>query len=165
MRVRLLNPVLITVESINPTTTRAEDPPGPDTEGYDDDFREPVAYFDPADAERKVTTQTTTRQFHAQVEVDREHLARYEPTGDFPEFDVVLVASIRDLTQRGYMNADGSPVIQIGDRPTKAVSRKNGKVQATWPDLVIDEWRHASWGFGDGRDLILFLCKKGEEPS
>lgn len=164
MRVRLLNPVLVTVESNDPTSTRAVNPPGPDAKGYDDVWRVPIKYVDPVDGKMKKTRQVIERTFLAQVEVSKEHLMRYDAAGDFPSFDVLVVAHIKDLTARGFIQTDGSPVIQIGDRLKQTKNRRSGAVQSTWDDMIINEWRHASWGFGPGRDLILFLAKEREEP-
>ena len=63
------------------------------------------------------------------------------------------------------MDSEGNPPLKVGDKITKAENRKSGKRVATWTDLQIIEWRHASWGFGSGRDLFIFYCEKQEQPS
>jgi len=67
MRVRLLNPILLTVARIDPASTRIADPPGPDVSGYDDVWRSPNLYVDPADGQRKSPVATDTITFKAQV--------------------------------------------------------------------------------------------------
>jgi hypothetical protein len=163
----LLRPVLVEVSQTYAAGTRKFNPPGPDSSGYDDVWREPVLYIDPTTSQRKDSriTNKTNYTFLAQVEVNREHVKRYDAAGDFPDFDILLVASVRDLVRRGYMETDGRPKIQVGDRVLTAKNKRTAAVQATWTDLWIVEWRHASWGFGAGRDLVLFICQKREQPA
>jgi hypothetical protein len=167
MWVPLHNPVIAVFASIDPTATRAFNPPGEDASGYDDVFQQPSYYVDASGA-RHSATQTVERRALAQVEVDRERLKRMIPAGDMPIFDMGLVLHVHDLARRGLINADGTCVIKVGDRlrqllhprrPTTVLDTFTGN-EACW----IVEVRSASWGFTGRRDLFVLFIGKQTEP-
>ena len=168
MWVPLHNPILLLVNATDPSATRALNPPGEDTKGFDDLYRQPVYYRNPTTGARLSTVQTVERRFLAQVEVDQERLKRMMGAGDMPMFDVAFVAHVRDLKRRGYMNTDGTPTIKREDRPIKAVHPiRTSEVLDEWTGanaIWIDEVRSASWGFTGRRDLFVFFCTKKTEP-
>jgi len=167
MWVPLHNPVLVIVDAVDAAATRAFDPPGEDPGGFDDLLKQPSAYRDPVSGERRDAVQTVERQFLAQIEMDLEAIKRMTASGDIPDFDMVLVAHVRDLTRRGYVNADGSCTIQIGDRVREFQHPRRAEVMDRFDGnhtVWIDEVRSASWGFSGRRDLFLFFCTKKTEP-
>jgi len=167
MWVPLHNPVMAIVDAVDSAATRTFDPPGEDTGGFDDLLEQPAVYRDPGTGERRTAIQTTERKFLAQVEMDLEALKRMTEAGDIPDFDLVLVAHVRDLKRRGYVNADGSCVIQVGDRVRELQHPRRSEIMDRFEGnhtLWIDEVRSASWGFSGRRDLFLFFCTKKTEP-
>lgn len=167
MRVPLHNPVLAIVDAVDAAATRAADPPGEDSAGFDDLLNQPSVYRDPSTGDRETAVVTRERRFLAQVEMDLEALKRMTAAGDMPDYELVLVAHVHDLSRRGYMNTDGTTTIQIGDRVRELRHPRRSKVLDTFEGnkaIWIDEIRSGSWGFSGLRDLMLFFCVKKTEP-
>lgn len=168
MWVPLHNPVLAVIERIDPAATRAFNPPGEDSKGYDDLFQQPTYYVDATGA-RKSSTQVVEQKVLAQVEMDRERMKRMVPAGDMPIFDFALVLHVRDLRRRALLNTDGTCKIKVGDRVSKLVHpRRPTEVVATYSGTEacwIVEVRSASYGFAGRRDLFLLFIGKKTEPA
>lgn len=168
MWVPLHNAVLVEAAHVDPAATRAVDPPGEDSAGYDDLFKQAVPYRDSSSGDRETTVQTITVYFLAQVEMDLDRLKRMTEAGDIPAYDLGLVAHVKDLKRRGLMGTDGRPTIQIGDRVRKLLHpRRTTEVLEAFlkpVEVWIEEIRSASWGFSGRRDLFVFFCTKKTEP-
>jgi hypothetical protein len=171
-------PLLLTIVDaviyrLDPVGTRAVDPPGPATEGYDDIFKEPVLY---ETTTHDSATRTSTRtelppvRVPCQVEIFTQEQLRQMFTGNVPDTSMTLVTHRRDLELLGLVDlVTNRPSFGIGDRVSGLEKRNLPGVLARGfpaPGFFISELRPGSWGFGDvGNDLeLLFLSEREQGP-
>ncbi len=118
MRGSLINPGLVEIARIDPAATRALNPPGPATSGFDEDFKEPEIAA-PEEGEQLGELQTQLQEpimLPAQQEVDTFEDQSQVLLGSAPSTVIVLVFHFRDLEEAGLVNADGTPKLNVGDR-------------------------------------------------
>lgn len=158
----LQNPDAI-IYRLDITATRALDPPGAATSGYDDAFREPIASDTTQGS--SIADRTVARvelapvRVPCQVETDMSDSLHQAFQGNLQRGEYCLVFSVMDLTVLGLIDSTtGKPKFGIGDR-VSALERHNlagsNLVELPQEGLFFREVRPASWGFGDGCDLWL----------
>jgi hypothetical protein len=168
----LLQPSVAVIHRLDISGTRAVDPPGEPDAGYDDTFRETIAYDDTATA----TRQTTRREMPpiripCQVEDPTEERLRQLGIGDDLFVTILLVLHRRDLDRLHLLDANRETKFKKGDRVSRLerYGAPAGTVvkQFASPGFFVQETRAGSWGFGpDGYDLeFLALGRRREGPT
>jgi hypothetical protein len=157
----------------DPIGTRGVDPPGPATDGFDDIFREPVAFDTGTGSE--VDTRNVTLLYlppirvKCQVETTLFDDLRQAFSGGLRESRITLVLHRQDLLPQGLINTKtGNIKLGIGDKVTGFERHGLGVPTVTFPEpgLFIQEIRPASFGFGpDGHDLHLVVLEQRNQGS
>jgi hypothetical protein len=122
MRGRLINRFLADIARLDTEASAADpDGAGPETSGYDDDFREPVV-IDVDDGDVTTNVRGETRQEQAtitvpcQVETAMHERLNMAPGGNIPDSRMNLVFHFCDLEQLGLIDDDGNAKLKINDR-------------------------------------------------
>ena len=160
----LLERVAAIIHRLDVATTRAVDPPGAGTTGYDEDFREPVVY-DAGTVRTDSRTELPAVRVPCQTEVLNEDRLRQAFSGAVPSSNLVIVLHRRDLERQGLLDATTrEPIIRVNDRVStlERIGFPGRVVRQLGPGgagLFVFEVRGASWGFGpEGHDLeLLYL--------
>lgn len=158
----LQNPDAV-IHRLDIAATRALDPPGAATTGYEDAFREPVV-SDTAEGS-SIADRTVARvelapvRVPCQVETDMSDALHQSFQGNLQRGEYLLVFSVVDLNMLSLIDGStGKPLFGIGDR-VSALERHNitGSNLIALPQegMFFREIRPASWGFGEGFDLWL----------
>lgn len=153
--VPLLNPVEAIWHELDIAASRAVDPDGAPTTGFDPDYHEPYRWDKSDNTLGDSRVYRTEVLVPCQVEIKSFEEVNQEYHGDTPITNIVLVFHRQDLRDLGLLNVDGRPKIKTGDKITgfKQDGVAVGPVLKDGP-LYIVELRPASWGFGiDGHDL------------
>ena len=167
----LLEVVDAVIHQLDHAATRAFDPVGPATSGYDDIFREPVVTDTIAGA--SVAGRTSSRQEKAairvpcQVETTQFEELQQAFTGDLPQSRMTLVFHREDLLNLGLLDTVTKNIlIKKGDRISGLEKRSLGvsvlKFQGV--GMFVREIFPGSWGFGpDGHDLHMCILEQRDE--
>lgn len=164
-RVPLLEPSAIVLHRLDTRGTRAVDPPGAATVGYDADMREPIPYEDAGDGSVKSTVRYLKPiRVPCQVEIKTFEEVRQQFMGDAPILNMIFVLHRKCLLKLDLLVVDqdcprgGAPKIKTNDKIT-AVEKNGHEGYVTQPfkePLYIVQVQPASWGMGpDGHDLLL----------
>jgi hypothetical protein len=159
MRVPLLYPVVAVLHPLDPVATRAVDPPGAPTQGYDDILGEPIPYDAASGAATDTRQESAELRIPCQVEVMTHEELQQMDTGDAPLSRYVLVFHRSDLDNLGLLDATTRKVsIKKNDRVSR-IEKKGFPGTVTHPldhDLFVYKIEPGSWGMGpDGYDLEL----------
>lgn len=157
MRGRLIHPYQVEIAQVDRSATDA-DPLGPATEGYDDVFREPaLARADAGDRVGEVNrVEAAPITLHAQIESRSFEQLMQMYQGNAPRSQIDLVFHFRELEANGLVDANGLPMLYIGDRLHRILDKAGNLVQTipNPPGLFAMEILPRSFGFG-GRNLLV----------
>jgi len=166
-RGRLIFPFLIELAQLD-TEAMAADPDGdgPQTSGYDLDFREPVIITqsvddvtgDPLRLERCTT-------FKCQIEDKEMEALRQVLGGTSPDSAITLVMHFKDLEKVGLVDDNGRATIRKNDRLAKIFNKK-GKLIMVVPDppgLYVTSATDAGFGIGPFRNLLIVKFDEREQ--
>ena len=166
----LLQKSIAVIHRLDVTATRALDPPGESTVGYDEILNEPIKYDSgpgtPILASRQ---ELSPVRVECQVEAPTfEQLQQHGP-GIVENTVLVLVLHRKNLKDLSLLDpTTGKPLIKKSDR-VSAIEKFGfpGTVlqPLAAPGLFVYEVRPGSWGFGDGHDLeLVFLEDRARTP-
>jgi hypothetical protein len=145
----------------NIAATRAADPPGAATSGFDDAFREPVAYDTTAGAsiaDRAVErVEFAPIRVPCQIEVANFNMLKESYQGDLQQGEFALVFAVADLQFLNYIDpSTNKPIFTVGDR-VSAIEKHNLpgvlSVPLSGDGMYFREVFPASWGFNDTYNL------------
>lgn len=148
---------------LDTASTRSADPPGAATSGYNDAFREPVAFDTTAGAsiaDRQVErVEFAPVRIPCQVEVANFDLLRESYQGDLQQGEFALVFAVQDLQFYGMIDiTTNKPKFKIGDR-VSAIEKHNLpgvlSVPLSGDGMYFREVFPASWGFNDTYNLWI----------
>lgn len=161
MRGRLIFPMLVDVARFDPAATA-----GPASDGFDDEFREPVV--DPpaggSSGRGTVRREETVVTLHAQVEDDSFEALEMLRTGRSPRSAVRLVFHFAELEAQGLLDPDGLPLLRINDRLV-SIRRPDGSLVQNIPNppgLFCTESQPRAFGLGGERNLLLMSFESRE---
>jgi hypothetical protein len=167
----LLEVVDAVVHRLDITATRALNPVGPASSGYDDIFREPVVTDTTAGA--SVSGRVSSRQEQTairvpcQVETTLFEELRQAFTGNLSQTRMALVFHRQDLANLGLLDVvTNNILLKKGDRVSQLERRSLAIPVLVFqaPGLFVTEVYPASWGFGpDGHDLHLCILERRDE--
>ncbi len=165
MRGRLINPFLLELRQLDTTASAADpDGAGPETSGYDPDFREPVVVAGAIAREEKAPV-----FIPVQVEVDSYEKLMQAAPGNDPQSAVRFVMHFADLESMGLVDeTTGHALVRIGDRAV-AVYRMDGtKIQDLGLDgrgLFCIEAQSQSFGLSGGERNLLVCAFEPRDRS
>ncbi len=169
----LLSIVDAVIHRIDPVATRAVDPPGAATTGFDDAFREPEAYDTTQGSsivDRTTTrTEKTTIRIPCQVETSFFDQLSQAYQGNLQKGELALVFHKADLELLGLLNStDDRPQLNTGDR-VSALEKHNlpgvNAIALSQEGMFIREVFPASWGFGDSFDLWIAIITSRDKAT
>jgi hypothetical protein len=148
---------------LNTTATRAADPPGSAVSGYDDAFREPVAYDTTQGA--SVANRAVERVEYSpvrvpcQVEVANFDMLKESYQGNLQQGEFALVFAVQDLQFLSLIDpSTNKPIFGVGDR-VSAIEKLNLpgilSVPLSQGGMFFREVFPASWGFNDTYNLWI----------
>lgn len=159
----ILQPSVAVIYRIDTATTRAIDPPGAATSGYNDAFREPVA-FDTTEgasiADREIArVEFAPIRVPCQVEVANFDLLKESYQGDLQQGEFALVFAVQDLQLLNLIDpTTNKPIFKVGDR-VSAIEKLNLPgilaVPLSGEGMHLREVFPASWGFNDTYNLWI----------
>jgi len=141
--------------------TRADNPPGIATSGYDDAFREPVVYDTTQGAsigDRVVDRiELDPIRVPCQVETTLFESLAMAYQGNLQQGEMALVFDISTLQLLNLMDTcSNKPIFGVGDR-VSAIEKHNlvgvNAVSFSGPGMYFKEMFPASWGFNDSYNL------------
>lgn len=156
MRGRLINPFKLKLYQLDTTASTADpDGAGPETSGYDPDFREPVRLPDGSSGRKE----KAPILIPVQVEVTTYEQLLQQAGGNDPNSTVAFVFHFLDLEQAGMLDANGNAMIRIGDRAAGIYRyRDETLIQNLGEDgggLFCTEAQPRSFGLSGGERNIL----------
>lgn len=167
MRGRLILPFLAEVRRLDTAATAADpDGAGPQTAGYDDDFREPVLLPAPAGAGGPGTVHRVERApllLPCQVEVGSAEKRQMFFAGNSPDSRLVLVCHMRDLEARGLVDAQGRVALGREDRLTAIFDTAGALVRTLPTPLFASQVEPAEYGLGRKQNLLLIYFEEREK--
>lgn len=136
---------------LDPTAIAAVDPDGagPETAGYDEDFREPRIETPVGETAKPIRREMAAIRVPCQVEPDSFEALRMFEAGASPRSQVVLTMSFRDLRRLGLVDgATGEVLLRPSDRLGGIYERNGQLVQAVRdpPGLFVDQVLPESYG-------------------
>lgn len=159
----ILQPSAAVICRLNIAATRASDPPGAAAGGYDDAFREPVAY-DTTQGASIAARQVARVEFApvrapCQVETANFDLLKESYQGNLQQGEFALVFAVQDLKFLNLMDpSTNKPIFGVGDR-VSAIEKLNlpGVLAVPLSDdgMYFREVFPASWGFNDTYNLWI----------
>jgi len=169
MRVPLIKPVGVVIARLDFEATRAVDPPGAPTQGYNRVLREPVVYTSPTTGKPTSAREEMLEiKVPCQVEVQSFERLRTNFGGETPDSNVVFVLHHRDLTRLGLLDSSGKCILKKMDRIVRVEKKLTTQVVMSWDSpLYVLECRPGSNGFGpSGHDLeILYTTHQASNPA
>lgn len=147
---------------LDTVSTRAANPPGAATGGYDDAFREPVV-FDTTQGSSITDRQIERVEFApvrapCQVETTNFNLLKESYQGDLQQGEFALVFAVQDLKFLNLIDpSTNKPIFGIGDR-VSAIEKINLPGVLSVPldgSMYFREVFPASWGFNDTYNLWI----------
>ena len=160
------------VYRLSTSETRADNPPGAATSGYDDAFREPVVYDTTQGAsigDRVVDRiELDPIRIPCQVETTLFESLAMAYQGNLQQGEMALVFDISTLQLLGLIDSNsGKPVFGVGDR-VSAIEKHNmpgvNSVAFAGDGMYFKEVFPASWGFNESYNLwvgIIVSRNKG----
>lgn len=171
IRVPLVNPQIQAVfHRLDVAATRAVDPPGARTAGYDEDLNEPIEYTDAGSGLRtSARREMAAVRVPCQVENYSDDRLRQAFGGDAAISNMALVLHRRDLARLSLLDANNNCLLQPSDRVSvlERLRQPGQVVQTLGPSgqgLFVHEVRGASYGMGPtGYDLhVVFLRERAQ---
>ncbi len=169
----LLSVVDAVINRIDIDATRAVDPPGAESSGYDDAFREPVVYDEEhgASVQERVVVREELPAITVPCQVETQlfdNLAQaYQ--GNLQQGEMALVFHVKDLTTLGLIDVTtNKPLISVGDRVSALHKHNMPTIVAlaiSQEGMFIREVFPASWGFGDSYDLWIAVITNRDKAS
>ena len=146
---------------LDTASTRADDPPGIATSGYNDAFREPVVYDTTQGA--SIADRVVDRveldpiRVPCQVETTLFDSLAMAYQGNLQQGEMALVFALQDLQLLNLIDPDtGHPLFGIGDR-VQALEQHNlpgvTAVKLSGDGMYFKEVFPASWGFNNNFNL------------
>lgn len=159
----ILQPSDAVIYRLDTASTRADNPPGAATSGYDDAFREPVAYDTTQGA--SVAARVVDRKEFApirvpcQVETANFDLLRESYQGNLQQGEFALVFAVQDLQFLNLIDpGTNKPIFAVGDR-VSSIEKHNLpgvlSVPLSGEGYFFREVYPASWGFNDTYNLWI----------
>lgn len=161
-------PLVLTVSDaviyrLDVASTRADDPPGAATSGYNDAFREPVVYDTTQGA--SISSRVVDRKeftpirVPCQVETSNFDLLRESYQGNLQQGEFALVFAVQDLQFLNLLDpTTNKPIFKVGDR-VSAIEKHNLpgvlSVPMSGDGMFFREVYPASWGFNDTYNLWI----------
>lgn len=159
MRGRLINPFLAEIAQLDTVATDADpDGPGPLTSGYDDDFKETVAYSAGAQPRVDARQEKPLLRIPCQVEVSTLETLEQLGAGASPHSRLTLVFHFEHLEQVGLVDpVTGTARLRVNDRLVAIYSCDSELVHSvrTPPGLYAIEVQPQSFGLGLSRNLLV----------
>lgn len=144
MRGRLIFPLTAEIARLNTAATASN---------YDQTFKT----FKPGTGR----VEYPTVKLLAQVEMGQWQKQTFLQAGNAPDSRLTLVFHMRELEQKGLINADGSAKIQVNDRLVaiydKAGNRLEQHVRSETGGLYVVEAQPAGLGFGGRCNLLVTI--------
>lgn len=167
-RGRLIFPFMVDIAQLDTAATAADpDGVGPETSGYDPDFREPIVLV-PSDDSSTVGDEIrveTVVQLLAQIEPEEQDKLVMMVTGRSPSSRRSLVFHFEDLERVGMVDlVTGQPKIHApGDRLAAIRHPRTGELIEEIPrspGLFATEVRSIGFGLGPSRNLLLVVFQE-----
>lgn len=159
MRGRLINPFLAEIAQLDTVATDADpDGQGPLTSGYDDDFKETVAYSAGAQPRVDARQEKPLLRIPCQVEVSTLETLEQLGSGASPHSRLTLVFHFEHLEQAGLVDpVTGTARLRVNDRLVAIYSCDSELVHSvrTPPGLYAIEVQPQSFGLGLSRNLLV----------
>lgn len=159
MRGRLINPFQAEIAQLDTVATDADpDGPGPLTSGYDDDFKETVAYSAGAQPRVDARQEKPLLRIPCQVEVSTLETLEQLGAGASPHSRLTLVFHFEHLEQVGLVDpVTGTARLRVNDRLVAIYSCDGELVHSvrTPPGLYAIEVQPQSFGLGLSRNLLV----------
>jgi hypothetical protein len=164
----LLQKTVLVIHPLSIPATRAADPTGEETAGYDELLREPVGYTEPAGDRVDARRESAELRIPCQVEVLSDEALNQVAVGDDSITNMAFVLHRQDLKELNLLDSDSNVILKKGDRVEKLekFGAPVGTVVKTFisPGLFVHEVRAKSWGFGpDGYDLEIVYTTRRQE--
>lgn len=169
----ILSIVDAVINRIDTSSTRAVDPPGAATSGYDDAFREPIV-FDTQQGS-SIADRTSSRVEQAPIRVPCqvettlfESLAQaYQ--GNLQQGEMAAIFHVKDLQLLNLIDTEtNKPNIGIGDR-ISTFEKHNligvNAIQLADDGMYVREIYPASFGFGDSYDLWVCIITSRDKAN
>lgn len=157
-RGRLIRPSKAELAKLDPVATRAIDPPGLPTIGYDDIAREPLVVTNPAKPGGADVLRVNSAPFYlpAQIETPKVDLLLMLAGGVSPERELVLIFHMADIEDAGLVDAQGRPLIHLSDQ-LLAIWTMSGVLEQRFDDIPLFATKVApiSYGLGAARRNLL----------
>lgn len=145
----------------------AKDPdgPGPETSGYDLDFREPIIIkADADDVKGEALREETCVRLRCQIEDGVFEAVRQVLGGTSPDSKMTLVFHFKDLEEANMLDENGRAMIRLHDR-LLAIYDCDEKLIETIPDppgLFVNDVTPAGFGIGRSRNLLIVGLQERE---
>lgn len=169
-RGRLIRPQRATIGIIDTLETSLETGDPALTDGYDEDFKEPIKLPRDEGAGGPGVTQRVERlvEVRCQVELPRVDQQRESFSGNMPQTQIILVCHFAELADAGLVDAEtGEALIRIAARLVK-IDTLDGKLIQNFErlNLYVREVNPASWGLSGGtRNLLLLTFEQRNQGS
>jgi len=167
-RGRLIFPFIVELGLLDTAATAADpDGAGPQTSGYDDEFREPVMLPPTAGGSARGTIHRveTTVRFKAQIEDDTADALQMAAAGNSPTSTMGLVFHFSDLEKVGAVSMlTGKPSIKApGARLIAIYNPRSGQLIERFdeePGLFATQAKSLGFGLGPDRNLLLVIFQE-----
>jgi hypothetical protein len=164
----LLQKAVLVIHPLDLGATRAVDPTGEETAGYDDVLNEPVVYTTTTNERVSARRESAQIRIPCQVEDLTDKQLNQMATGDDPITNIAFVLHRKDLEELRLLDNNGDILIKKGDRIEKLeeYGAPIGTTIKTFlsPGLYVHEVRSKSWGFGPtGYDLEIVYTSRRQE--
>ncbi len=166
MRGSLIFPFVVRLGQLD-TVAMAADPDGagPETSGYDLDFREPIGVA--ADADDRIGTTLRRETFvevHAQIEPGAFEAMQQVLGGTQPDTLIQLVFHFKELEDMGMVDKDGVATIRLNDRLDRIIDGCGNDVQVfrNPPGLFVTQVLPGGYGLGPRRNLLFVTFEERE---
>lgn len=159
---RLINPVIAEIYRLDAAATWAVDPPGIPDAGYDEVFKEFVAYDETG---QRKTTRRERSPIEILVQVEQESYESLVATfgGDSPVTDTVLIMDRRHLVRDGIVDTSTGEIdIPKGSRISRLLHPNTREpLVPAFQDEFIYEVRPRSWGYrGKMNIYVVYLYRR-----
>lgn len=158
-RGRLIYPFIVRIAQLD-TVAMAADPDGagPETSGYDIDFREPIGVA--ADATDRIGETLRIENFiecMAQIEPGQFEAMTQVLGGTQPDSEIQIVLHFKDLEERNLVDLDGVAKIRLNDRLDRIIDKCGNEVQVIRnpPGLFVTQVLPGGYGLGPRRNLLF----------
>ena len=158
-RGRLIFPFLAELAQLDTVAmTRDPDGDGPQTSGYDLDFKEPVIVQESAeDLVGQPLREETCRRVRCQIEDKVMEGIRQVLGGTSPDSAITLVFHFKDLEDAGMVDDDGRATIRVNDRLAQILDCDENVIETIRnpPGLFVVSASSAGFGIGRQRNLLV----------